>query len=95
MLARYVETGAQSDSAPAKNALGEMCLNGEGMEQDLVRAVQLFQQAADSENAEGARNLAELYKKGIGVTQDKDKARQLLRLAQRWARTSWGCNTEY
>jgi TPR repeat protein len=58
--------------------LGVLYLNGKQFPQDIARAAQLFQQAADAGNVEAQYALATLYRQGRGVPKDPRKATQLL-----------------
>jgi TPR repeat protein len=55
-------------------ALGERYLNGNVVDKDEKRAVELFEKAANQNSDIGMLKLAECYKKGVGVTKDNAKA---------------------
>lgn len=57
--------------------------NGEGVAQDLTKAVQRYQRAADLGDANAMFNLGVCYQKGCGVRQDRLRARQLYAEAAR------------
>lgn len=51
----------------AMNALGNLYLQGEGVPQDSVEAIQLFKKAVELGNADGAMNLGRAYFRGRGI----------------------------
>ena len=55
-------------------ALGERYLNGNVVDKDEKKAVELFEKAANQNSEIGMLKLAECYKRGVGVTQDNAKA---------------------
>lgn len=55
-------------------ALGERYLNGNVVDKDEKKAVELFEKAANQNSDIGMLKLAECYKKGVGGTQDNAKA---------------------
>ena len=55
-------------------ALGERYLNGNVVDKDEKKAVELFEKAANQNNDMGLLKLADCYKKGVGVSQDNAKA---------------------
>lgn len=58
-------------------ALGERYLNGNVVEKDYKKAVELFEKAANQNSDIGMLKLADCYKKGIGVEQDNARALSL------------------
>lgn len=54
--------------------LGDMYLNGDGVQQDYDEARRYLTRAANAGNAVAQGNLAYMYAKGIGVTKDFNKA---------------------
>jgi TPR repeat protein len=58
----------------AMNDLADCYKNGEGVEQDLLAALQLYERAAHLGNSYAMNNLAFCYKNGKGVKQDFSKA---------------------
>lgn len=57
--------------------LGERYLNGNVVEKDVKKAVELFEKAANQNNDIGMLKLATCYKNGIGVEQDNARALSL------------------
>lgn len=55
-------------------ALGERYLNGNVVDKNEKKAVELFEKAANQNSDIGMLKLAECYKKGVGVIQDNAKA---------------------
>lgn len=55
-------------------ALGERYLEGNVVDKDEKKAIELFEKAANQNNNIGMLKLADCYKKGVGVTQDNAKA---------------------
>ena len=55
-------------------ALGERYLNGNVVDKDEKKAVELFEKAANQNSDIGMLKLADCYKKGVGVAQDNAKA---------------------
>lgn len=70
---------AQAGDAEAQNDLAERYAAGDGVGQDSVKAVDLFQQAAAKGIAKAQFRLSQMYGKGEGVPQDSVKATDLLR----------------
>lgn len=65
---------AEAGEASAQLDLGMIYWDGEGVEQDYARAVQLFRQAADQGNAIAQSNLAYAYYNADGVENDDNAA---------------------
>lgn len=65
---------AEAGEASAQLDLGMIYWDGEGVEQDYVRAVQLFRQAADQGNAIAQSNLAYAYYNADGIENDDNAA---------------------
>ncbi|WP_127560467.1 tetratricopeptide repeat protein [Nioella ostreopsis] len=65
---------AEAGEASAQLDLGMIYWDGEGVEQDYVRAVQLFRQAAEQGNAIAQSNLAYAYYNAEGVENDDNAA---------------------
>ena len=53
-----------------------MYANGEGVPKDPVKAVELFQKAADQGNVDAENNLGVMYFSGEGIARDTDKAKE-------------------
>lgn len=60
----------------AQYYLGSMYVNGEGVEKDYSRAVELFQKAAEQGHLKAQTNLGVMYYKGEGVSADLIEARK-------------------
>jgi TPR repeat protein len=71
----------KAGSTSARDLLGRMYLDGEGVAIDKVEAVRLFRQAADLGNSDAVNDLGYSYAHGEGVTKDQAKAVQLYRQA--------------
>ena len=78
-FSRLADTG---DSA-AINFVGIHYYLGLGVQRDLARAAQLFEQAALASNADAQRNLGVLYLRGWGVAKDNVHAYGWLSQAER------------
>lgn len=61
--------------------LGVMYSKGQGVTQDKIRAVKLYEQACNSNNTNGCFNLGYMYENGQGIGQDEIKAIQLYQKA--------------
>jgi hypothetical protein len=61
--------------------LGMLLLNGDGIQQDVVRAVQLFQYASTLHCPSATNQLAQMYRAGVGVPRDDAKAVSLFESA--------------
>jgi len=72
---------AEAGDAEAMNNLGVCYSNGEGVEQDKEKALQLFKKSADKNSPNGTFNLATCYYDGDGVKKDLPKAITLLKKA--------------
>ena len=65
---------AHKGNSDAMTQLGELFLNGEGVETNRRNAFNLFRKAAEDGNAEAMCKLARMYQVGIGVKQNFAKA---------------------
>ena len=65
----------------AKYKLGKMLLNGDGVEKDIVKAVEWLKQAAFEENEFAEYTLGRIYLFGLGVKKDLPLAMEYLRSA--------------
>ena len=61
--------------------LGVMYTNGNGVEKDFSKAVQLFKKACDSGEMPSCSNLGVMYTNDNGVEKDFSKAKQLFKKA--------------
>ncbi len=73
----YSLRGFAADNAEATLRLGYAYHCGEGVEQDMERAAELYEKAADMGNATAALSLALMYDNGEGVEQNMAKAAEL------------------
>ncbi len=71
----------QTSPAAACTDRGMMYFNGQGVTQDLVKAVEFFRQACDRKDALGCFDLGVAYDYGAGVPQSRDDARTFFRKA--------------
>ena len=71
---RLVEQAAYGDSTSAQFCLARLYGNGNGVEQDHVRAAQWFTKAAEQGHANAQYNLACCFAAGTGVEQDHARA---------------------
>ena len=58
----------------AMEALAGLYFNGQGVQQDYVKAVELYTQAADNYSVEAMHDLGEIYRFGKGTEKNIDKA---------------------
>lgn len=73
--------GSAKGSAPAKNRLGVLHIQGNGVLQDYDKGANLVCEAADLGDVNGAYNCASLTLEGRGVEKDEAKAYELFRKA--------------
>ena len=52
-------------------------MNGDGVDQDYEKALQLFMEAYEAGSMKAARYVGMVYEQGLGVEQDLNKAKQL------------------
>ena len=93
----YLLLGGEEGSAIALYQLGNSYSNGQnGVEQDLTKAAELYQQAANLGHTIAIYNLGVFYSKGKGIPQDLTKAAELYRQAAEqgdaYAQNNWGIN---
>jgi len=62
------------DDGVALNTLGEMYENGEGVEQNLSKAIEYYKRGADLIHPAASGNLGRVYCYGIGVQRDLKQA---------------------
>ena len=72
---------AQAGDAAAQFNLGLCYENGNGVAQDMSKAVYWYRKSAEQGDAIGQRNLGVMYYLGIGVDEDKAEALRLMRLS--------------
>ncbi|PKQ07829.1 MAG: hypothetical protein CVT72_01765 [Alphaproteobacteria bacterium HGW-Alphaproteobacteria-11] len=75
-----MEAATRGDAA-AQYELGQRFANGEGVSQDMARAAEWFERAANQDLAIAQYRLATQYEKGRGVPQDDARARTLYETA--------------
>jgi TPR repeat protein len=63
------------------NALGNMYLNGKGVDQDYSEALIWYEKAAEKGYGSAMCNIGQLYRQGFGVPVDKVKAEEWYRKA--------------
>jgi len=66
-IARNLEALAKSGNAKAQAMIGDLYLEGKGVEANNSMAWHWYKRAAENEDAEGQFKLAELYRLGVGV----------------------------
>lgn len=66
--------GAENGNTDAQFKLGNLYLNGEGVEQDNFEALRWFTLAAEADNANAQYNIAIMYLNGMGVVKDPAQA---------------------
>ncbi len=74
LAAGWFFRAAEQGFADAQFNLGLMYANGEGVEQDMTQAVELFKKAAEQGHVDAQNNLGALYFTGEGVERDEKKA---------------------
>jgi TPR repeat protein len=65
---------AEAGQAPAQAAIGQMYLNGEGVQQDVGQAAIWLERAAEGGNARARYQIGNMYAAGMGVPADDMKA---------------------
>ena len=74
LAAGWFSRAAEQGYADAQFNLGLMYVNGEGVEKDVVQAVELFKKAAEQGHVDAQNNLGAMYFTGEGVERDEQKA---------------------
>lgn len=77
----HIRKAAERGDAEAQNMLGGMYAEGNGVPQDLEKAIQWTRKSADQKHAMAQFNLAGAYVAGLGVSQDQAEAAQWMRKA--------------
>jgi len=72
---------AKADDAAAQGLLGQLYVEGWGVEQDYARARQLLESARANGNRRAAFDLGQLYEQALGVDADPKRALELYREA--------------
>lgn len=80
-VAAFVREAAQAGSAEAQARLGQMLLDGDGVERDMIGAFGWFKRAARAGHLEAANMVGRCYDLGWGVAVDKAKAAAWFRQA--------------
>lgn len=57
------------------NNLGMLLLQGQGVNQDVDKAIVMFRRAAELGHATAAHNIGYIYENAIGVREDRARAR--------------------
>lgn len=70
-------TAAKLGHTDSQNKLGELYLNGIGVEQDVQKAIELFKETAEQNSFWGIYNLGVIYASGKGVKQSYKEAHAL------------------
>ena len=78
--------------ATAQHNLGVMYAKGEGVEKDLDKAAELYEQAAAQGEVAAQYNLGIMYKDGIGVEKDLHKAAEFYKQAAAQGHAPAQCN---
>lgn len=73
------EEAAKLEHDPSMLEIGKLHYSGDGVDQDISRAIEWFEKAHELGNADAAKKLSNIYIKGLGVPQDKDKGEQYLK----------------
>ncbi len=89
---RYSEIGAEAGNADAIRRLGYAYRYGEGVEQNLEKAAELYGRAADMGDAKAINNLGLMYEFGRGVEMNKEKAVELYAKASELGHAAATCN---
>ena len=76
-----MEKAAEMGNSYAMGAMGYLYKEGEGVEQNMEKAIAYYQQAVDLGNPYAMSDLAAMYAEGNGVEQDLEKAAEYYRKA--------------
>ena len=74
-------TKASVAGGQARSCLGELYLEGDGVEKDTNKAFELFKSAADFGDSNGMYRLALMYKDGISCEANQEMYRRYVRMA--------------
>lgn len=72
---------ANAGDVDAMLAMGDMCMEGDGVNENKKASAEWFRKAAETGSAEGMYQLAECYIDGDGVPEDKVQAAKLYKAA--------------
>lgn len=73
-IVRWLERSAAQGNVEAMYALGERYYEGDGVEQDYGKALELFKKLVDKNDDNGLYMLGKCYFNGYGVKKDRNKA---------------------
>jgi TPR repeat protein len=71
---KWCRKAADQGNMDAKNSLGALYANGDGVDQDYPKAAKLFREAAKWGSAPAQKNLGIMYINGHGVPKNNEKA---------------------
>lgn len=74
-------TNASVSGGQPRSRLGELYLEGDGVEKDTDKAFQLFREAADFGDSNGMYRLALMYKDGISCEENQEMYKRYMRMA--------------
>lgn len=77
----YLEESASSGNDKAEELLARYLIKGDGIKQDISRAVSLLVSASNKGNAQAKNNLGVLYKRGVFINKDEKAAFELFKEA--------------
>lgn len=72
---RYFSRAARKGDADAMNNLGMVLLQGQGVDTDPLKALEMFRKAAGMGHVTAAHNIGYIYENGIGVRPDLARSR--------------------
>ncbi|KAK8845104.1 hypothetical protein M9Y10_021284 [Tritrichomonas musculus] len=81
LFIKFSELQAEQNDSKSLNILGNLYLNGLGVEQDYSKAKYYFELAAKQNDSKSLNNLGVLYYNGLGVEQDYSMAKYYFELA--------------
>ncbi len=70
----WFRKAAEAGDPAGMNDLGDMYLNGIGVEKDYAQAFSWFRKAAEAGNPDGMVDLGFMYENGYGVQRDQQQA---------------------
>jgi ABC-type polysaccharide/polyol phosphate transport system, ATPase component len=77
----WLQHAAEKQNMNALLLLGDLCLNGKGIEPDLARAFECYSKACIAGSSYAARQIAMMYKNGIFVEKDLKKYEEYMNYA--------------
>jgi TPR repeat protein len=78
---KSLQNGCDADNLSDCSSLADMYFKGEGIPQNLQKAITLYTKACERGNAAGCKGLALLYRVGVGVPKDSKRAAELYKKA--------------